>query len=269
MIRKLILLVTLSVMLSANLDTKIKDLLGPSDYNTHKNLINHIFSNEDNFYTNNQINYTRIIQELENNGVLKLNLPSTQNVTITFNVNKYPKKSIKNLTDILKTLGQHNFVIKEEIIVDNNLRWTIQIKTAAAISPLRLSQELQSTNCSIVDIKREGNYNWNYSIDTNNSSIYRAEDLINSKQLSLKKTTKPYMIKVNDAKVITMKSGSGNLWYPSIVFYDNALNIIGVYEENSLHKSLKLEVPNNTKYIKIDDLHTLANIKQGLNITKE
>ena len=77
------------------------------------------------------------------------------------------------------------------------------------------------------------------------------------------------MIKVNDAKVITMKSGSGNLWYPSIVFYDNALNIIGVYEENSLHKSLKLEVPNNTKYIKIDDLHTLANIKQGINITKE
>ena len=162
MIRKLILLVTLSVMLSANLDMKIKDLLGTSDYNTHKNLINHIFSNEDNFYTNNQINYTRIIQELENNGVLKLNLPSTQNVTITFNVNKYPKKSIKNLTDILKTLGQHNFVIKEEIIVDNNLRWTIQIKTAAAISPLRLSQELQSTNCSIVDIKREGNYKLNY-----------------------------------------------------------------------------------------------------------
>ena len=120
MIKKLILIITLSVMLSANLDMKIKDLLGTSDYNTHKNLINHIFSNEDNFYTNNQINYTRIIQELENNGVLKLNLPSTQNVTITFNVNKYPKKSIKNLTDILKTLGQHNFVTKEEIIVDDN-----------------------------------------------------------------------------------------------------------------------------------------------------
>ena len=150
MIRKLILLVTLSVMLSANLDTKIKDLLGVSDYNTHKNLIDHIFSNEANFYTNNQINYTRIIQELDNNGVLKLNLPSTQNVSITFNINNYPKKSMKNLTDILKTLGQHAFVTKEEITVGNNLKWTIQIKTAAAISPLRLSQELQSINCSIV-----------------------------------------------------------------------------------------------------------------------
>ena len=51
--------------------------------------------------------------------------------------------------------------------------------------------------------------------------------------------------------------------------YDDGLNIIGTYQENSLHKSLKLEVPKNTKFIKIDDLHTLANIKQGINITKE
>ena len=269
MIRKLILIITLSVLLSANLDMKVKDLLGNSDYNTHKNLINHIFSNEANFYTNNQIDYTKIIQELSNNGVLKLNLPSTQNISITFNVNKYPKKSSKNLGDILRALGQHNFIVQEEIVVNNNLKWTVQVKTAAAISPLRLSQELQSINCRIVDIKREGDYNWNYSIDTSDSSVYRAEDLINNKDLSLKKPLKPYMIKVSNAKVITIKSSSGNIWYPNVVFYDEALNIIGIYEENSLHKSLRLEVPNNTKYIKIDDLYTLANMKQGINITKE
>lgn len=269
MIRKLILIITLSVLLSANLDMKVKDLLGNSDYNTHKNLINHIFSNEANFYTNNQIDYTKIIQELSNNGVLKLNLPPTQNISITFNVNKYPKKSSKNLGDILRALGQHNFIVQEEIVVNNNLKWTIQVKTAAAISPLRLSQELQSINCRIVDIKREGDYNWNYSIDTSDSSVYRAEDLINNKDLSLKKPLKPYMIKVSNAKVITIKSSSGNIWYPNVVFYDEALNIIGIYEENSLHKSLRLEVPNNTKYIKIDDLYTLANMKQGINITKE
>ena len=184
-------------------------------------------------------------------------------------MDKNPKKALRNLSEILKSLGQHNYVIKEDIIVDNNLKWTIQIKTAAAISPLRLSQELQSINCSIVDIKREGNSMWSYSINTNNSSVYKAEDLINNKQLSLKKPIKPYMIKVSNTSVITMKSGAGNIWYPSIVFYDDGLNIIGTYQENSLHKSLKLEVPKNTKFIKIDDLHTLANIKQGINITKE
>lgn len=269
MIKKLILIISLSAMLSANLDTKIRDLLGEADYNTHKNLINHIFSNESNFYTNNQINYTRVIQELDKNGVFKLNLPSTQDVNITFYANKNPKKTQKNLSEILKGMGQYNVTTKEEVVVDDNLKWSIRVNTAAAISPLKLSQELQSINCSIVDIKREGNYNWNYSINTNNSSVYRAEDLIDNKQLSLKKPLKPYMIKISNAKVVTIKSVPGNIWYPSVVFYDDGLNIIGTYQENSLHKSLKLEVPKNTKYIKIDDLHTLANIKQGLNITKE
>ena len=269
MIKKLILIISLSAMLSANLDTKIRDLLGEADYNTHKNLINHIFSNESNFYTNNQINYTRVIQELDKNGVFKLNLPSTQDVNITFYANKNPKKTQKNLSEILKGMGQYNVNTKEEIVVDDNLKWSIRVNTAAAISPLKLSQELQSINCSIVDIKREGNYNWNYSINTNNSSVYRAEDLIDNKQLSLKKPLKPYMIKISNAKVVTIKSVPGNIWYPSVVFYDDGLNIIGTYQENSLHKSLKLEVPKNTKYIKIDDLHTLANIKQGITITKE
>ena len=269
MIRKLILIITFSVLLSANLDMKIKDLLGDAEYNTHKNLINHVFKNENNFYTNGKIDYTKITQELMNNGALKLNLPSNQNIYITFNVNNDPKKALKNLNDILRAIGQQNFITKQEIIVDDNLKWTIQLKTAAAISPLRLSQELQSINCNIVDIKREGSYNWNYSIDTNNSSVYRAEDLVNNKQLALKKPNKPYMIEVSGAKVITMKSHAGNIWYPNVVFYDNSLKIIGTYQENSLHKSLRLEVPNSTKYIKIDDIYNLANIKQGINITKE
>ena len=93
-------------------------------------------------------------------------------------------------------MGQYNFITKEEIVVDDSLKWTIEIKTAAAISPLKLSQELQSINCYIVDIKREGNYDWNYSLNTNNSSVYKAEDLIQNSQLSLKKPLKPYMIKI-------------------------------------------------------------------------
>lgn len=136
MIKKLILIISLSAMLSANLDTKVRDLLGEADYNTHKNLINHIFSNESNFYINNQINYTLVIQELDKNGVFKLNLPSTQDINITFYANKNPKKTIKNLSEILKGMGQYNITTKEEVVIDNNLKWSVKVNTAAAISPL-------------------------------------------------------------------------------------------------------------------------------------
>lgn len=248
---------------------KIKDLLGANDYATHKNLITHLFSNENNFYVNNQIDYTKIMQELDKNGVLKSTGGANQTIIFSFSANKDPKKTIKNISEILKAMGQYNFITKEEIVVDNNLKWTIEIKTAAAISPLFLYPQYNNLLLVTLVIIWEGNSNWNYSLNTNNSSVYKAEDLIENKQLSLKKPLKPYMIKISGAKVINIKSVPGNIWYPSVVFYNDSLNIIGTYQENSLQKSLKLEVPKNTKYIKIDDLYTLANIKQGLNITKE
>jgi len=268
-IRKLILTITLSVILNANIDLKIKDILGDTDYNTHKNLINHIFSNKNAYYTNNQVDYTKLTQELSKNSLLKLDLGSTQNIEVIFNIKGTPKKSIRNLNEILKNLGHQFFITKEEIVVDDNLSWTIKLKTAAAISPLRLSQELQSINCNITDIKREGTYKWSYSIDMDNSTIYKAEDLIGNNQLSLKKSIKPYIIKVKNSSKIVINSNVGNNWYPNVVFYDEDFNIIKILQADSLHKSLKLDVPNNTKYIKIDDLYSLANIKRGINITKE
>jgi len=103
-----------------------------------------------------------------------------------------------------------------------------------------------------------------------NASVYRAEDLISSNQASLRKpTSKPYFVKVANASKVTISSSAGNSWTPVVVFYDNDLNIIGIVEKDSLHTSLKLDVPNNTRFIKIDDSYSLANIKRGFNITKE
>ena len=104
MIKKFILITSFCVLANANLDQSIQNILGNSDYNTHKNLINHLFNNENTFYSNGKLNYTRISQELENNSLLKLNLGSTQNIDVTFNINGNTKKSIKKT--ILKYL--HN-----------------------------------------------------------------------------------------------------------------------------------------------------------------
>ena len=162
MIKKFILIAVFCVFANASLNEKIQNILGNTDYNTHKNLINHLFNNQDAFYTNGKINYARISQELENNNLLKLSLGSTQNIDITFNVNGNMKKSIKNLNDILKVLGHQYFITKDATVVDDTFKWTIKMKTASAISPLRLSQELQGINCNILDIKREGDSKWNY-----------------------------------------------------------------------------------------------------------
>ena len=269
MIKKFILIAVFCVFANASLNEKIQNILGNTDYNTHKNLINHLFNNQDAFYTNGKINYARISQELENNNLLKLSLGSTQNIDVTFNVNGNMKKSIKNLNDILKVLGHQYFITKDATVVDDTFKWTIKMKTASAISPLRLSQELQGVNCNILDIKREGDYKWSYSIDMSNASVYKAENLVDNNRLSLKKPLKPYIVRVQNISRISIDSNAGNTWYPSVIFYDNDFNIIEIHEDESLQKSLRISVPKNTKYIKIDDLYTLANLKRGINITKD
>lgn len=269
MIKKLFLFTALNVALFANINNNIRDILGTSDYNTHRNLINHLFKNQNSFYSNGQIDYVKITEVLSNNNLLKLNLGSTQDLFVTFNFNSNPKISLKNISDIIRILGNQNYITQEEVVVNNQLKWTVKIKAAAAISPLRLSQELQKVNSRILDIKREGSNKWSYSIDASNSKIYRTEDLVNNSQLSLKKPQRAYIIEVDNISNITISSTAGNSWHPNIVFYDSNYNVLEIVEKDSLHRSLRLSVPNSTKYIKIDDFYSLANLKQGLNITKE
>ncbi len=270
MIRKFLLVIAFCIASYANLNDVVSNMLGSADYNTHKNLVNHIFANRTNFYKNNQVDYVAVSQELENNNLIKLNYGTVQDVEVTFNFSGSPKKSIKNINDILRTFTFFTYITKEEAVINDQVKLVVKLKTAAAISPLKLSQELQSADCRVVDIKREGDYKWSYTIDATNASVYRAEDLISSNQASLRKpTSKPYFVKIANASKVTISSSAGNSWTPVVVFYDNDLNIIGMVEEDSLRSSLKLDVPNNTRFIKIDDSYSLANIKRGFNITKE
>lgn len=267
MIKKFILIIALCIASNANINSAVEDLLGSSDYNTHKNLINHIFKNRNDFYTNGYIDYTKVVQELSKNNLLTLNFDSIKDIEVTFNFNANAKKSMRNINDILRIIGQQNFITQNETVIDDQLKWSIKLSSASAINPLRLSQELQNTNSRIIDIKREADYKWSYFIDSNNSTVYKAEDLINQNSLSLKKPNKPYIIEVSNTSVININSNSS--WYPSIVFYDKNFNIIEVIQNDNSYKKLTLNVPDNTQYIKIDDLYSLANLKQGITITKE
>ena len=251
--KKLLLIIFLCLSLNANINQAVLGIIGSSDFNTHRNLINTIFKNQSYFYTNGSLDYAKISQTLQNNNLLKLSLGSTQTIEATFIFNSNPKKSFKNINDILKSIGIQNFVTINQSVSENQLKWSIKVQTAAAINPLRLSQELQNTNCRVVDIKKEGNNKWSYYIDSKKSSIYKAEDLVTKASVSLKKPVKPYILEIANTDAIKIDSNVGNNWYPNIIFYDDGFNVIDVFESESLHKNLRVDIPTNTRFIKIDD----------------
>ncbi|WP_198304223.1 hypothetical protein [Arcobacter vandammei] len=265
--KKLLLSAILCASLNADINQAVLGILGSSDYNTHKNLINHIFKNEKDFYTNGKLDYSKITAELDKNNLLK----ATQNTSaneITFNFNTNPKISFKNMNDILRAVGISNYTTKSQTTIDNQLQWSIKVQTAAAINPLKISNELKSANCRVIDIKKEGN-KLSYYIDSSKASIYKAENLVTQKELTLKRASRPYYVELGNVYRVNINSNAGNNWYPLVTFYDSGFNAIEVVEKENLEKSLKLVVPNGAKFMKIDDLYALTNIKNGLTITKE
>ena len=268
MIKKLILIITCTIALNANVNTEIRDILGPSAYNTHKNLINYIFKGSS--YSNNgQVNYLALTSKLQANGLLKLKYGSTKYIDVSFKISDTPKKSLLILKDALKSLGHYYYLVQDAKYDKNSFIWNIKLKTEAAINPLRLAKALAKNNCQVSYIKREGAYSWRYSINSDNSNIYKAKDLTTNNQLSLKKPLRPYLLKVSNANSLNITSNRGNRWHPDVVFYDDDLNIIENFKDDNLHQNLRVDVPINTTYIKINDLYSLANLKRGISITKE
>jgi hypothetical protein len=269
MIKKLILIIACTLALNANINTHVKDILGYSSYNKHKNLINYIFKGSSSYYTNGQVNYIALTSKLQSNGLLKLKYASTKYINVSFKISGNPKKSLMILKDSLKSLGYYYYLVEDAKYDYNNYIWNIKLKTEAAINPLRLAKALAKNNCKVSYIKREGAYNWKYSINSDDSKIYKSKDLITNDQISLKKPLKPYILRVSNANSLKITSNNGNRWHPDVVFYDDDLNIIENFKDDSLHKTLTVDVPNNTTYIKINDLYSLANLKRGISITKE
>ena len=266
MIKKLIFVISLVVALNAGLNTRVQSIVGYQSYKTNKSLINYIIQDKKSFYKNGKANYFQIVSRLKDNGLLKLELGALTYIDVSFNIRNSTFKTITIIKDILKSAGHYYYFTKSLDKKDNTSHWTINLKTEVAIDPLILSKRLALANIEILNIKREGK-NWTYDIDAKKSFIYKSKDLVLNENTFIKTTAKPYFIKVLKGKSILFESKRVNKWHPNVVFYDKDLNIIEIFKKNEKYQTLSLDIPLNTKYIKINDYYTLANIKKGLFVT--
>ena len=269
MFKKILFTILFVVSLSANeaLNEKIENLIGSQSYLMHKNLINFVFKKEYEYTTADGLNYQTILKTLKENGLLHLSFTEPKDIEITFELNTNPLKSLKILKDTLKSLGYYYYFTKHAVYEgEESLTWTIKLKTEAAIDPLVLSNELSKHDCRVIDIRKEINDKWIYTLNTKNATLHDAVYISNNERVSFTKPLSPYFIKIDPAKEIYIVSRTLNKWLPYVVFYDEHLNILKVSKEDKVYRNITLSIPENTKYIKITDLYTLFNIKRGLSV---
>ena len=254
---------------NANINDKVKQLIGETDFALNESLIQYLFENQDRYYDYaGNLSYKKLIETLEKNDLLDIKLEGQTSLNYRFIFNHNPKKSLNLLKDILKSQGHFDYrtlnIQKEE----NNLLWDFELNTTAAINPLLLSENLIKHFCKIRDIKKEGN-NWTILIDTFTSDVYKPFDFVSNEEMIFKKPLKEYFLKISKANIIKVYSYRGNSWRPSVVFYDEELNVLKLYKKDGFTRFLRVKVPKNTRYIKIDDLYSLSNMKKGIKVTKE
>ncbi|PHR56892.1 MAG: hypothetical protein COA44_07220 [Arcobacter sp.] len=244
---------------------KIKSLLGENTYARHVKFIRIIFADTPEYIINERVDVAKVIQTLKDNGLLDLFFNKPQEMHLTFQSSGYPLLFVKIMSDTLQSMGYYRFITDRAKQDESGFFWTIRLTSEYAIDPVLLKKALQKRGCDIVDIDRESQTKWSYHIDVKNAYLMLKE-LRPYTERVLKKSLYEHWLNVKSTKSLVLWSLKGNNWYPYVSFYDKELHLLKVYKRDKRTKKITLELPEDTKYVKIADLYSLKNIKQGLRV---
>ncbi len=231
----------------------IKDIVGERIYNQYQGIIKTIEKNAPN-------NLAELITILKENGLIELffDTPKTIHPTFIF-TNKNPQFNTKILYLSLKNLGYYYFY--PSFIKNNqNFNITIEMKSTHHIDPVNFINEISKYGCKVINIKNKEDFI--YTIDCLNEILPVPK--ITHKTKSFLNVKGEYWFDTNNFKSILITTSKFDKWHPYISIYDKNLNPIFIYTSKNIQKKIKLNLTEDTKYIKIRDNFTKENIKRGI-----
>jgi hypothetical protein len=267
MILKLFFIFILNIYLSADiLENSIRNMIGTKNYQIHKFLLQKQFKDKNQFYAQDRLKYKSVIKVLQNKGLLHLRYKKPKNVQIEISTQNNPLLLMKIIKDVLANLGYAYYFTNNIEKKKENIIWKINFNSIAMLDPYLFLNELEKLNIITLNAEKINNTKWKYKIDLSYAKIPNTISISKNEKIFLQKPHKAYMLNVEEVTSLKVISKRLNHWYPRITFYDNKLNILGMFEKTTKYKILKIDIPKNTTYILIDDTFTLLNIKRGLTI---
>jgi len=245
------------------LDAKIISFIGEESYERNRDYIHINFKNVNSFYTKENINVVKVVELLEENGLLHLFFKEPQQYEMTFHSTGDPLFFVKLMGDTLRDIGYYRYVTKESTHDESGFEWKISLEAEYVTDPVLLRKELATRGCEIIDITRNSATDWHYNIDTSKAHL-KADTLTSGKTKKYKRLQYAKWLNVAHVKKITVTSHRANFWFPYIALYDSSLRLLKVIKKDEETKKLKFELPEETRYIRVSDLYTITNIRYGL-----
>ena len=255
-----------SFVQASSLFREIENITGKNTYIANKKIIRTLFKNERAFYSRGHIDYDKVLTILKKNHLLPVKLSRATQISLGFATRqRHPVAFIKLVRDSLHELGYSRIDIQKVIQDASGFLYKVNVYSDSAPDPIAIVESFAKKGCDVVKIKRFSIANWRYFVDIRGVEIV-PEKLPRRKKVHLPKPLEPYWINVSDIKVVLFNSSRANRWHPDIVFYDRFMNVIDNFSKDIKSYNIRLEVPENARYMKVRDLYTLDNIRRGLTI---
>jgi len=248
------------------LNQKIQSFLDEKTFTENEEFIHVIFDPESAFYENDRIDSVKVVQTLKENGLLNLFFPNPSELKLNFKTSGAPLFFVKLMGDTLRNIGYYRYVTTASNLDASKFKWEIALTSEYATDPLVLEQELQKSGCKIIDIERNSAYEWTYVIDMGKGFL-DIKQLLPREETELKRSLYAHWLNVSKIKGLEIRGSRRNSWYPYISYYDASLHLLKVIREDEIYYKMKLNIPQNAKYMKIADLYTMKNIRDALRLT--
>lgn len=268
MVKYLLLFWLIIVSLKADLlDEKILGLMDAKSYQLHQRLIGVLFQDRSSFYSQeNQVDVVKVAKTLKENGLLNLFFGAPKNLTVTFEAEGSTLLAMKLIGDSLRSIGYSYFLTRHAATDGKRLEWTIWLSSEYAIDPVIFAAELKKRGCGVIDIARLDAQSWRYLLDLSGAFL-NVRRIMPGEQVELKKKVGEHWLALDGGGVIAIRSAPANSWCPNVTFFDSNLEPLEVYRKDQKSDFVKLHVPQGARYIKISDIYTQKNFKEGLKVT--
>jgi len=245
----------------------IKNMIGERNYQINRVLIFSLFKDKDSFYMGKtNLRYEKVLKVLNEKGLLNIRYNSPKTINIQFVSNSSSLKVVKIINDIFSSLGFSYYFTKDIQRQEGQLLWTISLKSDSMIDPFVFVKELNKLEANVLNIQKIDELKWKYEINFDFAKVANTIFVSSDEKVILQKPLSAYMLQINEAKELKIFSRRLNNWFPYVSFYDENLELLGRIEKTRKYKGIKVEIPFNTRYIRVDDTYTLLNIKRGLTV---
>ena len=249
----------ISALLLGNGLKSAREMLGTGTYLKYKGVIEKLISPNDPLKV--------VAQKLKANGLLKMDFPSPRNIYPVFLFkDNHPLFDTFTLYNVLRKVGFAYFFPYYVKRGNGSYSLQLQIKAGSQIDPEEFISEMEKRGCKTLQIKKYQNFL--FVLDCSNQFIPEALTPTSGGITGYtQRGTGGIWVKVKGGEKLKIAVQSkDDKWHPSILLFSRKLGLMDSVKIPIVKESYTLTIPDGIAYLRIDDLYTPSNLKNGLSI---